>query len=107
MVPCVVETAMDETQAKSGVDLPCELAPTSKYPRFDLAIGGTKGANLKNPRCPREPQPPTWPRPTPPTVPHHTENQGFGIFWDRQIVWSFISSDNENDRRRKRAREGD
>ena len=49
-----------------GVDLPCELAPTSKYPRFDLAIGGTGGANLKNPRCPREPQPPTWPRPTPP-----------------------------------------
>ena len=37
-----------------GVDLPCELAPTPKYPRFDLAIGGTGGANLKNPRCPRE-----------------------------------------------------
>ena len=49
-----------------GVDLPCELAPTSKYPRFDLAIGGAGGGNLKNPRCPREPQPPTWPRPTPP-----------------------------------------
>ena len=30
-----------------GVDLPCELAPTSKYPRFDLAIGGAGGANLK------------------------------------------------------------
>ena len=43
------------------------------------------------------------------TVPHALdfEKKGFGNFWDRQIVWSFISSDNENDRRRKRAREGD
>ena len=26
-----------------GVDLPCELAPTSKYPRFDLVIGEQEG----------------------------------------------------------------
>ena len=46
-----------ETSGEIGVDLPCELAPTSKYPRFDLAIAGTREADLKNPRCPREPQP--------------------------------------------------
>ena len=47
-----------ETSGEIGVDLPCELAPTPKYPRFDLAIAGTRGVNLKNTRFPREPQPP-------------------------------------------------
>ncbi len=43
---------MEETRAQSGLIFPVNWHLRSKYPRFDFAIAGTRGANLKNPRCP-------------------------------------------------------